>query len=83
MRGEIGARLPGGAERRQPRVFRASAGKGRRCFLGGGCRGEGAQGSEGGFAPGSRTYTLGSREVTYNDSIPRQVMASVFSLRNR
>jgi len=42
-----------------------------------------AQGAEGGYTPGSRTYTLGSREVTYNDSIPRQVMASVFSLRNR
>lgn len=42
-----------------------------------------AQGGDGGFAPGSRTYTLGSREVTYTDNIPRQVMASVFSLRNR
>lgn len=42
-----------------------------------------AQGGEGDFAPGSRTYTLGSREVSYDDKIPRQVMTSVFSLRNR
>jgi type II secretory pathway component PulJ len=42
-----------------------------------------AQGGDGGFAPGSRSYTLGSRTVTYSDNIPRQVVASVFSLRNR
>lgn len=42
-----------------------------------------AQSGEVGFAPGSRTYTLGSRTVTFNDNIPRQVMRSVFSLRNR
>jgi type IV pilus assembly protein PilW len=42
-----------------------------------------AQTGEVGYAPGSRTYTLGSRQVTFNDNIPRQVMSSVFSLRNR
>ena len=42
-----------------------------------------AQTGEVGYAPGSRTYTLGSRTVTFNDNIPRQVMSSVFSLRNR
>jgi type IV pilus assembly protein PilW len=42
-----------------------------------------AQAGEGGYAPGSRTYTLGSRQITFDDYIPRQVMSSVFSLRNR
>jgi len=42
-----------------------------------------AQTGDVGFTPGSRTYTLGSRQVTFNDNIPRQVMSSVFSLRNR
>jgi len=42
-----------------------------------------AQAVEAGYSPGERTFTLGSRQVTFNDSIPRQVMSSVFSLRNR
>lgn len=42
-----------------------------------------AQALEAGYTPGERTFTLGSRQVTFNDSIPRQVMSSVFSLRNR
>jgi hypothetical protein len=41
-----------------------------------------AQSGEVGFAPGARTYTLGSRQVTFSDNVPRQVVASVFSLRN-
>ena len=42
-----------------------------------------AQTGETGFEPGSRTYALGSSQLTFNDNIPRQVMSSVFSLRNR
>jgi hypothetical protein len=42
-----------------------------------------AQAGEVGFTPGSRDYQLGSRTVTFNDNIPRQVLSSVFSLRNR
>ncbi len=42
-----------------------------------------AQALEAGYTPGERTFTLGSRQVTFNDSIPRQVMSSVLSLRNR
>jgi hypothetical protein len=41
-----------------------------------------AQTPEHGFKPGSRSYTLGSRTVTYDDNVPRQVVSSVFSLRN-
>jgi len=42
-----------------------------------------ASNAEAGYAPGERTYTLGSKTVIVNDNIPRQVLASVFSLRNR
>jgi len=41
-----------------------------------------AQSGDVGFAPGERTYTLGSRQVTFDDNVPRQVVSSVFNLRN-
>lgn len=42
-----------------------------------------ARSAEAGYAPGNRTYTLGSKNVAVNDGIQRQVLSSVFSLRNR